>query len=103
MKKNKNLTYHSYERLKERTTLREDELKRISYYAIKNGLDFSNLPSGDLKSYVGRKIEKKNKRVKLYRGYVFIFFLNSKRMITCYPIPEKHLKEYEKIKNKKEK
>lgn len=97
MKKIKNLTLHSYERLLERTDLRYEELKQISSLAIKNGISFSELPSGPLKSYVGRKISRRGKRVKLYRGYVFIFFINSKRMITCYPIPDKHLGEYKKI------
>lgn len=73
----------------------------LSIYAIRNGITFNQIPSGPLKSYVGWKICKGRKRVKLYRGYVFIFFNNSRRLITCYPIPEKHMKEYLEIKNQK--
>lgn len=103
---NKQYTYHAYERIKERSNIKNKELYNLSSHAIKNGISFNQIPPGSLKSYVGYKVAKKNKRVKLYRGYVFIFFKNSKRMITCYPIPEKHLKEYKKLvaeKNKKKK
>lgn len=101
---NKTFTYHGYLRIKERSNINDNELRQISIWAIKNGINFSEIPPGPLKSYVGWKIAKKGKKVKLYRGYVFIFFLNSRRLITCYPIPEKHLPEYNKIlreKNKK--
>ena len=70
------------------------ELIYISRYAIKNGLNLNDLPDGPLKNYVYAKTKIRGKRIKLYRGYVFIFFRASKRMITCYPIPEKHVEEY---------
>lgn len=98
---NKSFTQHGYYRLKERTNINDKELKRINYYAIKNGIGFSDIPSGPLKDYVARRVFKKNKKVKLYRDYVFIFFKNSKRMITCYKIPDKYLEEYKKILKKK--
>lgn len=100
---NKYFTFHGYNRIRERSVINEKDLKQISVRAIKNGLNFWDLPPGDLKSYVGYKIAKQGKKVKLYRGYVFIFFINSKRLITCYPIPEKHLEEYYRIKNQKNK
>ena len=98
----KQFTYHGYLRIKERSNISEKEIRNLSVLAIRNGIGFTQIPPGSLKSYVGSKEGQKKKRVKLYRGYVFIFFLNSKRLITCYPIPEKHLKEYnELVKNNK--
>ena len=95
-------TYHGYKRIKERSNISEKEINRISIWAMKNGLNFQEIPPGPLKSYVGFKKAKKGKKIKLYRGYVFVFFLNSKRVITCYPIPEKHMAEYQNlIKEKK--
>ncbi len=97
----KQYTYHGFERVRERSNIKE---KNLSLYAVKNGISINQIPPGPLKSYVGCKMAKGGKRVKLYRGYVFIFFWNSKRMITCYPIPEKHMDEYNKlIKRKKKK
>lgn len=87
-------TRHAYDRVTERTDMNSTELIYISRYAIKNGLNFNDLPDGPLKNYVYAKSKIKGKRIKLYRGYVFIFFRASKRMITCYPIPEKHVEEY---------
>lgn len=97
----KSFTQHGYLRIKQRSNINDNELKQISSSAIKKGINFGELPSGPLKSYVGFKKRQKDKRVKLYKGYVFIFFINSKRLITCYPIPEKHLEEYNKILKKR--
>ena len=93
----KQYTYHGFERAKERSNISDKELNNLSLYAVKNGINFNQIPPGPLKSYVGWKTAQGGKRVKLYRGYVFIFFLNSRRMITCYPLPEKHMEEYKKV------
>lgn len=100
----KQYTKHGIERIKERTDISKHDLKMLSKYAIKNGMNLQDIPPGPFKSYVGYKVHKENKRIKIYRGYVFIFFKTSYRLITCYPIPEKHIDEYNKIiKNKKSK
>lgn len=102
MKINKNqYTYHGYKRTEERTEIEERDKKLLGSHAVRNGINFGEIPPGPLKSYVGFKIAKKGKRVKLYRGYVFIFFRNSNRIITCYKIPDRHFEEYKNIlKNK---
>lgn len=99
----KQYTYHGYLRVKERSNINDKEIQNLSFMAIKNGIAFTQIPPGPLKSYVGYKMSQGNKRVKLYRGYVFIFFLNSRRLITCYPIPEKHYEEYKQIVKKRNK
>lgn len=93
----KQYTYHGFKRTRERTGIDDKDKKLLGSHAVRNGLNFYELPPGPLKSYVGFKIAKKGKRVKLYRGYVFIFFKTSNRIITCYEIPERHLEEYKKI------
>ncbi len=97
----KQYTFHGFERASERLTIRKKELYNLSLFAVRNGLNFGEIPPGPLKSYVGCKASQKNKRIKLYRGYVFVFFLNSRRLITCYPIPEKHFSEYKELMAKK--
>lgn len=99
----KKFTKHGYLRVKERTTITDNEINTLSSYAIKNGVNYNEIIDGPLKMFVWNKQRKGNKRVKLYRGYVFIFFLNSRRLITCYPIPDEFLEDYKKsIQNKKE-
>jgi hypothetical protein len=45
----------------------------------------------------GREI-KRHKKARVYNGNVYIFFSTSDRCITCYPLPEKLMDEYEKVK-----
>lgn len=102
MKIDKNqYTYHGFLRVKERSNICDKEIKRLGYLAIKNGINHNQIPPGPLRNFVEKKIALKGKRVKLYRGCVFIFFLTSNRLITCYPIPNKYIDEYNKIANKK--
>lgn len=96
----KQFTYHGFQRTEERTGIEDRDKKRLGSYAVRNGIDFCQIPPGPLRSYVGFKIAQKGKRVKLYRGYVFIFFKTSNRIITCYEIPKRHLTEYNELKKK---
>lgn len=93
----KKFTVHGYNRVVERSDINEKELQTLSMYAIRNGLNDKDIPRGALKSYFRRKKRIGNKKIKIYRGYVFIFFVNSNRLITCYPLPEKYREEYERI------
>ncbi len=93
----KQFTLHGYNRVKQRTDFKITKNTNLSASAVKYGLNFNDIPPGPLKSYVGWKRARGGKRIKLYKGYVFVFFLNSKRLLTCYPIPEKHLAEYNQI------
>lgn len=99
----KQFTYHGFQRAEERTGIDDRDKKRLGSYAVRNGIDFCQIPPGPLRSYVGFKIAQKGKRVKLYRGYVFIFFKTSNRIITCYEIPKRHLAEYNELKKKRKK
>lgn len=94
----KQFTTHGLNRIKERTNINENDFKMLSRYAVKNGISLNQIPQGELNKFVASKVAVKNKRVKLYRGYVFILNKNSYRLITCYPIPDNLLEEYYKIK-----
>lgn len=103
MRVNKNrFTFHGYTRAKERLPFNDNELKSINLYAKKNGLNLNDLEVGSpLYNYLRAKESYRNKTVKLYRGYVFVFCRNSKRVITCYPIKEDYLEEYNEAMEKK--
>lgn len=95
MKRNKYYTNHAQQRLKERgkpTGLFNLTDKKICIIALKNGKKINDLPNGDLKEYLKRRVAKDNKRIRVYKNYVFIYFINSNRLITCYPLPKKFLK-----------
>lgn len=99
----KQYTTHGFERVKERSDFCDKQLNNLSRYAIKNGINISDIPDGRLKKYVWHRIKQRDKRVKLYRGYVFIFFKNSKRLITFYPLPDFFIPEYKEISKKRKK
>lgn len=96
-------TFHGFIRVKERLNVKDKEIKTLSLYAIKNGLNLGDLSEGRLRTFVINKMNQKHKRIKLYRGYVFIFFKNSNRLITSYPIPESLMSEYEIARRRKNK
>ncbi len=90
----KRFTSHAYKRVFERVDIKDVSFETLCIYAKKNGLDYGQLPEGPLRTYLYLKHEKRNKKAKIYRGYVFIFFNNSKKLITCYPLPDKYQEEY---------
>ena len=81
---------HSYERVKERTNLSKRETKQLMKEASRYGLSAGNIPEGPLRTYVASKGD--NKRVKYYKGYIFIFAKTSTSCITMYPVDEDVLK-----------
>ena len=89
---------HSYERVKERTNLSKRETKQLMKEASRYGLSAGNIPEGPLRTYVASKGD--NKRVKYYKGYIFIFAKTSTSCITMYPVDEDVLKAEEEYRNK---
>lgn len=91
-------TKHGFRRVKERTNIGSKEIKKeLINIAIKKGLHYGAIPPGPLRDFLYSKAKVGNKRVKLYKGYIFIFFVNSKRLITCYPLPEQFQEEYKSL------
>lgn len=98
-KKNKKIyTQHGYDRVKERTNFGfKERNKELINIVIRKGLHYGAIPPGPLRDFLYSKAKVANKRVKLYKGYIFIFFVNSNRLITCYPLPEQFKEEYKSL------
>lgn len=97
----KRTTKHADRRIKERFGSNVDGI------GLANGARHNGIALNDLAHYASdtqfpmlkRLFYNKGtqgKTVRLYRGYVFIFFNTSKRLITMYPIASEFLEEYEK-------
>lgn len=87
-------TTHGLKRLKSRVGIKSKKVgERIILEASKGGKNIMDFPPGEFREYLISKDH--GKRVKVYKGIVFIFNKTSDRCITCYPIPKEHLEEYE--------
>ena len=89
---------HSYDRVKERTNLSRRETIKLMKEASRYGVSAGCMKPGPLKEYLASKGDAK--RVKYYKGYIFIFAKNSTSCITMYPVDEEVLRA-EDIFNKK--
>ena len=69
------LTNHSKVRMRERTTLNRKEQKMLFRRALDNGLSVSDIKDKQIKQFLSERT--RNCKVKLYRGYVFIYSKNS--------------------------
>lgn len=90
------ITSHANLRLKQRTELYKKRFISNSSLAYKNGLKIDEVEEYNLRRYFyvrGRNIVKK-----YYKGYIYIFNKNSKRLITLFAIENKeNLKKLETI------
>jgi len=86
-------THHSLLRMAERCGITNAKAAtNMIRNASKLGRGIQSFPDGELKNYLLSK--KHNKRVKVYKGIVFIFNKTSDRAITLYPIPNEFMEEY---------
>ena len=72
----------------------DEDKDRISL--LSRAKTYGNHPemfTGDFKNYLKSKAGLAHKLIKVYKGYIFIYFRNSKRLITCYKVPEKFQNE----------
>lgn len=79
------LTKHSKLRMKERTGLNHNERKSLFRRALDNGKSINDIKDDRTREYL---LKKKNCKVKLYRGYVFLYSKNSKTLYTMYKLPD---------------
>lgn len=92
-KKKARTSYHARQRIEQRA----DNRLELVNYAFKKGLTASAF-NGKLKYYIYSKQKGKTNghlKVTIYKGYVFIFQVFKKRLITMYPLPERYLQEYQ--------
>lgn len=95
-------TLHSYERAAERAGITKNEAKRLfREVSSANITSIHSMPSGPLKKYLIRK-SGTGKRIKYYKGYVFVLCSTSTRCLTMYKVHDNVLnaqKEYDEGKN----
>ena len=77
---------HSYDRVKERTNLSKRETIKLMKEASRSGVSAGCMKPGPLREYLEKKGDAK--RVKYYKGYIFIFAKTSTSCITMYPVDE---------------
>ena len=93
--KRKNPTKHSLSRMKTRAGICQESVAiRTMQNASRKGLCIADFPDCKLKDYL--KTKDKGKRVKVYKGYIYIFNKTSDRAITLYKIPDEYKEDYEK-------
>lgn len=91
----KKQTFHGVKRVKQRCGITNDRsLKNFVKAASKHGYSPQHLNEGRLKNYLINKSQRRNKRIKIYKGYVFIFNNTSDGLITAYEIPERFMEEF---------
>ena len=86
------LSEHSKKRMRERTSLNHQERKGLFRKALDYGKSPGVIDDEKLKVYLTKTAEKNDRKVKLYKGYVFIYSKNSKQLYTMYRLPKRFLK-----------
>ena len=94
-----NNSRHSYDRARDRTNLSKRAVEKLIKEASSYGVSAGSMPNGPLRRYIASKGDKK--RVKYFKGYVFVFAKTSTSCITMYPADEEVIEaEKEARKNK---
>ena len=86
------LSKHSKKRMRERTNLNHQERKGLFRKALDYGKSPDDINDETLKKFLIKIAEKNDTKVKLYKGYVFIYSKNAKQLYTMYRLPKKFLK-----------
>lgn len=86
---------HSINRARERSNLSKRKTNSLMKEASKYGLSYDHLPEGPLREYIRKRSY--FKRVKLYKGHVFVFAKTSTACITMYPVDPQVLMEQEEF------
>ncbi len=81
------ISNHAKMRMRERTEFNHQERKRLFRNALDKGKSLQDIEDDKIKQFV-EKIEKRNCKVKLYLGYVFIYSKHSKQLYTMYKLPK---------------
>lgn len=89
MSKKFNLTGHALKRLYQRVGLTEKSgAKGYVKNALKNGKHIGDFPESPFKDFLRKKADATGKRVRVYKGFVFIFNTSNNGLTTLYEIPE---------------
>lgn len=88
-------TKHSLDRMKTRAGIsNKKQAENMIKAASRKGMSIDDFPPCELKNYLLTK--NSGKRVKVYKGIIYIFNKTSDRALTLYPIPEEYMEDYNK-------
>ena len=85
--KSKN-TDHSYLRAAERFGWSKKKAKEMMQLASRHGVSVGNMRKGPLQEWLLEHQIYTHRRIKLYKGYVFVFASTSTKCITVYEAPK---------------
>lgn len=89
---------HGQKRLKQRSEIKDN--KNINAFirsASIHGFNPCDFPEGQLSTYINNKERAKHKRIKVYKGFIFVFNRTSNRLITAYKLPNEFILEFEEF------
>lgn len=81
------LSKHSKQRMRERTPFNSDERRKLFREALDYGLSIQQIDDKKLKHYVWSK--SRYCKIKVYKGYMFLYSKNSHQLYTMYEIPDR--------------
>lgn len=82
------LSQHSRERLKQRANIKSQKIQDNFFRnALKNGKSPSEIENEHLKLKLEAR-QKYNSKIKVYKGWVFIYSKNSHQLYTAYKLEE---------------
>lgn len=81
------LSKHSKRRMRERTAFNSDERRKLFRDALDKGKSIQEIDNKKLKHYIWSK--SRYCKIKVYRGYMFLYSKNSHQLYTMYEIPKR--------------
>ena len=98
IRKCKKQTIHGQLRIEQRSDISgKGNVKAFIKSASVHGFNPCDFPQGPLSDYLTNKVRHRNKRIKVYKGFVFVFNRTSNRLITGYELPENLRPEFEEF------
>lgn len=86
------LSNHSKIRMRQRTNLNHQERKGLFRKALDYGKSPDDINDEKIKKFMLKTASKNDNKIKLYKGYVFIYSKNAKQLFTMYKLPKRFLK-----------
>lgn len=94
----KKQTKHGIMRFKERcSSIPAKNMDSFIKSASKHGFSPAHFPESPFKHYLLAKQRKNNKRIKIYKDFIFIFNSTSNGLITMYRIPENYIDTFKQF------
>ena len=81
------LSNHSKIRMRERTAFNSQERYSLFREALQYGKSLNQIEDKELKNYIWSK--SRYCKIKVYKGYMFLYSKNSHQLYTMYKIPER--------------